>query len=475
MIHYDAKNAIDVQNIRHVIHSVRYSAMHECTYSEVRMASPFSPDQSVFTCQRCGSPLFPQETRCRTCGYVQNFSQQSMSRGQSEFQNPSSYSAPSTTQGPFSPQQNNSEQKQYKGLLGRYAGGASPAQDTNSANQEWQTQQQFGASTSPFAQSPQAPSSFQYGRQEPREPFSSSVPQRPLTPAPFSQRGADNPWQAQSLVEQQQNNVPFAQQAQPSWGQSQQHQPVTPRKQRPRTGMIVAIVLVVVALIGGSTVGYLYLKKHTAIGSTTNASPTHSVAATPTTPPLFSDTFADNSHQWNLQSYPGQFSVSIQNSALTMESDNNKLLWEVVPGNQTYGNFQLSVDAVLSKGSQDNGYGVYFRSGLDQTGALVTYYRFELYGDGTFALFKSGTDANAAPTRLVDYTATSALKKQGTVNHITILARGQTLQLSVNGFVLSTVTDASYTSGSIALFVSNLQNAPAGAQAQFSHLAIYPA
>ncbi len=425
------------------------------------MASPFSPDQSVFPCQRCGSPLFPQETRCRTCGYVQNFSQQSMPRGQSEFPFYATNSATSTTQGQSSSQQNNTEQKQYKGLLGRYAGGASSTQDTHSVNQGWQTQQRFGEAASSFTQSPQAP---------------------------FSQSRSDNLWQSQPFATQQQNNVPFAQQAQPSWSQSQQsfmnegishaqqHQPVMPRKQRPKTGMIAGIALLILALIGGSTVGYLYLKKHTAVGgTTTSANATHSVATTPTTPPLFSDTFADNSHQWNLQSYPGQFSVSVQNSALKMESDNNKLLWELVPGQQAYGNFQLSVDAVLSKGAQENGYGVYFRGGLDQTGALTTYYRFELYGDGTFALFKSGTDANAAPTRLVDYTATSAIKKQGTVNHITILVRGQTLQLNVNGFVLSTVTDASYTSGSIALFVSNLQNAPAGAQVQFSHLAIYPA
>lgn len=453
------------------------------------MVSPFLPEQSVPTCQRCSSPLFPQETRCRTCGFVQNFSQQPMPRGQSEFQHPSTYSTSPTTQEPFPPQQANPEQKQFKGLLGRYGGGASPVQEGNSTNQGWQPQQNFGEASFPFAQTPQMPqsSSFQQGGQEPREPFGPSVPHAPYTNAPFAQGGADNPWSQQSFATQQQNNAPFAQQAQPTWGETRQpftneelthaqhYQPVPPRKPRSKVGMIVGITLLLAALVAGSTVGYLYLTRHTATGSTASAAPTHSVAVTPTAPPLFSDTFADNTHQWNLQSYPGQFSVSVQNNALMMESDNNKLLWELVPGNQTYGNFQLSVDAILSKGSQNNGYGVYFRGGLDQTGAIVTYYRFELYGDGTFALFKSGADANAAPTRLVDYTATSAIKKQGTVNHITILARGQTLQLSVNGFVLSTITDASYTSGAIALFVSNLQNAPAGAQVQFSHLAIYPA
>ena len=450
------------------------------------MVSPYSPDQPVSTCQRCGTPLFLQETRCRTCGYVQNVSQ--MPVGQSEFSNPSFYPTPSTAQGAFSPQQNLSESKQPKGLLGRY-GGVSPSQD-NRPNQSQQVQQvQQPPSGFPFAQVPQMPqiSSFEQGRQEQREPFIPSASQMPFTNAPFSQGAVENPWQ-QSLDPQQANSASFTQQAQPSWQQVQQvqqpfmsegvthlqqNQSATPRKQQPKTRMIVGITCLLVMLIAGSTLGYLYFTKHTASGSTATANTIHQVGATPTAPPLFFDNFTDNTHQWSLQSYPGQFSISVQNNALTLESDNNKLLWELMPGSHTYGNFQLSVDATLSKGSQDNGYGMYFRSTLDQTGALSTYYRFELYGDGTFALFKSGADANAAPTRLVDYTATPAIQKQGTVNHITILARGQTLQLSVNGYVLSTINDASYASGTIALFVSNLQNAPAGAQVQFSHLAIY--
>ncbi len=41
--------------------------------------------------------------------------------------------------------------------------------------------------------------------------------------------------------------------------------------------------------------------------------------------------------------------------------------------------------------------------------------------------------------------------------------------------VISTASATNYTSGNIALFVSNLQKAPASAAATFSHLAIYPA
>jgi len=48
------------------------------------------------------------------------------------------------------------------------------------------------------------------------------------------------------------------------------------------------------------------------------------------------------------------------------------------------------------------------------------------------------------------------------------------MTLMVNGQALQTITDSSYTSGSLALFVSNVQNAHAGVQAKFSHFAVYP-
>ena len=54
-----------------------------------------------------------------------------------------------------------------------------------------------------------------------------------------------------------------------------------------------------------------------------------------------------------------------------------------------------------------------------------------------------------------------------------ITAKGSALSLTVNGQLLKTVTDNNYSSGSIALFVSNLQNAKPGAQAKFSNLHIY--
>jgi hypothetical protein len=75
---------------------------------------------------------------------------------------------------------------------------------------------------------------------------------------------------------------------------------------------------------------------------------------------------------------------------------------------------------------------------------------------------------------LVNYTTSSAILKQGQVNHIAIGAKGSSMTFIVNGQTLKTIFDNSYTSGSVAMFVSNLPNTTPGAQATFSNFVIYP-
>ncbi|GAC1464038.1 MAG: hypothetical protein PVSMB2_29530 [Ktedonobacteraceae bacterium] len=192
--------------------------------------------------------------------------------------------------------------------------------------------------------------------------------------------------------------------------------------------------------------------------------------------PLFLDKFADDGSGWNLQSVPGNYAVTVGNGALSLESDKQNLLWEPLPGTRTFTNFQLVANATLSKGDQNNGYGFYIRGAANQGNELATYYRFELYGDGSYAIFKGSTDATGktVDTKLVNFLLNRAIAKKGKSNQIRIIARGSKLSFIVNNHLLQTVKDNSYSSGSIALFVSNLPEAKPGAQAQFSQLSIYP-
>jgi hypothetical protein len=247
----------------------------------------------------------------------------------------------------------------------------------------------------------------------------------------------------------------------------------------PKNGLsarqLIGILLLLAILLAGGLWEYRYItaRDEPSLGTSQQAKPT----PTPSTPSLFADSFADNTNAWNLQSVNGQFAVSVGNGALSLENDNNKLLWELLPGNRTYDDFRLAVDAKLAKGSRNNGYGIYFRGKSNNNSDLAMYYRFELYGDGSYALFKGVVDGagNTSTMKLINYTVDPAIQKQGGSNHIVIVASGSKLRFSVNDQPLTTITDTSYASGTIAFFVSNLQGSPPGAQAVFSKLAIYQA
>jgi 3-keto-disaccharide hydrolase len=212
------------------------------------------------------------------------------------------------------------------------------------------------------------------------------------------------------------------------------------------------------------------------VPSSKSPRPRETAYALPKGTPLFADNFSSDAYGWNLQSSPGNYKVTLGNGMLGLQIEKHNLLWELLPGERTLSNFTLTVKADLSQGDQNNGYGVYIRGTSNQETDLASYYRFELYGDGSYGIFKGTSDSrgNSIATKMVDYTLNPAIKKQGEVNQIMIIAKGPSLSFVVNGQLLKVLTDTSFSSGSIALFVSNLPQAKPGAQAQFSQLAIYP-
>jgi hypothetical protein len=205
---------------------------------------------------------------------------------------------------------------------------------------------------------------------------------------------------------------------------------------------------------------------------------THSTVAypVPKETPIFSDSFLGDDNGWNLQSSPGIYAVTLGRGMMTLEIEQHKLLWELIPGERTYSDFVLTVNAVLSRGNQNDGYGVYIRGTANQTSDLATYYRFELYGDGSYAIFKGMVDPSgqSTSTTIAGYTLSPIIQPHGKLNHLMIVARGTAVSFIVNGQLLKTISDSSYTSGSVALFISNLPQSNSSAKVQFSQLTIYP-
>ena len=244
------------------------------------------------------------------------------------------------------------------------------------------------------------------------------------------------------------------------------------KKRGPRVALIILIGILLLVVIGGGLAGLLYLTNQSQNAST--ALPTRTIV-TPSVTPLFRDSFTNNNTKWYLIGAPGQYSVSVGGGSMVLEDDHNRLLWEILPG-KSFADFRLDVDATLTKGDPSSGYGVYIRGASSQDSDIGLYYRFELYGDSTYALFKGSTDANGntRSSQVVKDTPNAAIQKQGQTNHITVIAKGSSMTFMVNGTAVYNYSDTSYKGGLVALFVSNLPNTPPGAQATFANLAIFP-
>jgi hypothetical protein len=372
---------------------------------------PYS-DASARRCHRCGRPLAPNEITCGTCG---------------------EYNYPTPTNGATS------------GIQPSYGTPGSGSMPPTSYGPPPGPNPYVGGN---YVPPPQPPMYSHNPYAAPQPPLYSTVAPPPMTG-----------FQQNNLNIYQNDHRPGALRQQP------------PPKRVPNIALIVGILILLVILLGGGF-GFFYISSRlNRVASAVQPTPT------PTGPPLFSDSFQNNNNGWDLTSQAGQYSVKVGGGSMVLEDDNHTLIPEFIPGTKLYDNFRLTVDATLSHGDQNNGYGVYIRGASNQTSDLATYYRFELYGDGTYAVFKGVVDAtgNSQSTTLVDFTVSPVIQKQGTVNHITIIANGPSMTLIVNGQTATTVTDSSYTNGTIALFVSNLPApTPPVAQATFNNLAIYP-
>ena len=201
------------------------------------------------------------------------------------------------------------------------------------------------------------------------------------------------------------------------------------------------------------------------------ATPTPSPTATLLAKPLFFDDFTDASKGWYLGNVSGYKRV-ITNNTLILADVNHNILTESFPTNTTFDNFKITLTFTLLKANADDSAGLYLRgdSNLDHD------YRIDIYGNSTYAISKEYLDVDKFPQVqfLVTPTRTTVLKPVGLQNTLTVMMKGAKLVLLVNGVVINAVTDTSYTSGQLALFVQN-SAASSGVEASFSKVIVYPA
>ena len=192
--------------------------------------------------------------------------------------------------------------------------------------------------------------------------------------------------------------------------------------------------------------------------------------ATTLTQPLFIDDFANNKHGWSTDDVAG-FTRDVQNGTLMLTNTNHTTLVESLPTNITFKNFALTTTFALTQANDDDSVGLYLRgdSNLDHD------YRINIYGNATYAISKETLNGqnDVVSTFLIPPTQTSFLNPIGQQNTLAITMNGIELTMVLNGHLVGSITDDSYTHGQIALFVSN-SPVSESTSATFSYISIYP-
>ncbi len=232
-----------------------------------------------------------------------------------------------------------------------------------------------------------------------------------------------------------------------------------PRPQKnPRTGCLISTVVLLSVLIGGSL--FILMRDGGSAtspkGHPATPTPTPTMAIPTDTPPpqsLFFDTFADNSHGWNVTSNAnntGYVRIIVDKRLILSDINPKTTLIESLPTVKEFDGFSISVDFTIDKAVPGDSVGVYVRgdSNLDHD------YRVELNSDNTFDIAKEYLDSKQQSQSIfLDGPGSSpAIHPLGQKNTMTVIMQGPTLVLLINGTNVSTVTDSDYTSGQIALF-----------------------
>ena len=163
---------------------------------------------------------------------------------------------------------------------------------------------------------------------------------------------------------------------------------------------------------------------------------------------LYQDDFATNDENWLLETDLAASSSFVDGRLQLDIASPNLIAWaELI--DRKFDDFVLEVDATQLAGPDDNSYGVIFRMKN-----LSAYYRFDISGDGYYALSRrdeDGGDGGHWTWITGDWLASPAIHQGTSTNKIKIVAEGSHFSFYVNNQLVAEADDSEYRSGLIGL------------------------
>lgn len=164
----------------------------------------------------------------------------------------------------------------------------------------------------------------------------------------------------------------------------------------------------------------------------------------------------------------GEYSLALTDAA------RGYIYYRYAPEGRGFSDFQIDVEARRVAGPTNGGsYGVVFRAQPSATGdRAVAQYNFFVTADGTFAL--NLLPPSGPATSVVPRTASPAINTGTASNRLTVICRGASITLVINGQTVGTFEAALQGAGAVGLYVANPANpsGPVGMEASFKNLRV---
>ncbi len=179
---------------------------------------------------------------------------------------------------------------------------------------------------------------------------------------------------------------------------------------------------------------------------------------------LFSDDFSDSSKNWDRVSNSAA-STDYYNAAFRITVDIIRYNAWTKPGNESFVDTRIEVDATKNGGPDDNEYGIICRY-MDAS----RFYFTAISSDGYYAIMKM-TSNGPMPIGKTTMLENDQINHGEANNHIRFDCVGTTLTLFVNGFQVDQQTDAEYTAGNVGLLAGTFSTP--GTDVLFDNFFVY--
>jgi serine/threonine protein kinase len=247
--------------------------------------------------------------------------------------------------------------------------------------------------------------------------------------------------------------------------------PARPNQQRLLIAAIAVIALVIFTIVAARAIGFGQPANQSSIAATQAV--IHSMAA-PAHPDdvKFADDFSDSESGW--PSIDGQDSRGYEDGQYRItETTPSVAIAGLIDAGPRFHQFHAAVDATLSAGQPESGYGLVF----DYQDAQ-NYYVFGINGLGQISIWVLKQGEWHELRNLSDnqqWTMDTHVKPTGELNHLEITRTDTKITASVNGSIVIQVDDTSFTFGGVGFYVATSSSAAnALADVRFDNLTIDP-